>query len=1158
MKSVKYLNLILLLISLCLDYSEAQTDYSSIIVSDTITINFNNYYPISQVNIIPNSEQIYLQGKQLTAEDYQIFYSQGYFQLSPSLPYSIFDTLIVKYKSIKLSLRKEYFKKSMVVKFDEKTGDTVRVLSSVSGGFSPDAIFGSDMHKSGTIVRGFTVGTTKDFSLTSGLRLQLSGKISDDIEIVAALTDENTPIQPEGNTERLEELDKVFIQMRHKNVTGTFGDYQLSQRFGEFGVIDRKLQGLMGDFNYGDVSGFVSIANSRGKFNTNNFNGSDGVQGPYRLSGLNNERDIIIIAGTEKVFLDGVEMKRGENNEYTIEYSNATITFTPNKLITSASRISVDFEYTDRQFARSFFGAGTSVKLFQEKVNLKVQYLREGDDQDSPIDISLSDDDKNIISLAGDDRNKAVKSGVKLAEPDSLGQIKGIYTKVDTLINGNQFSYYVYNPGDSLSLYNVSFSFVGDGNGDYSRQSMGYYNFVGIGKGSYLPIIFLPLPQLKQLGNIAVDISPFDNISLSLEYAGSLWDKNRLSTLDDGDNYGYARNILLKIAPSQINIGELNLGKAGFSYKDRFIQGKFTSLDRFDEVEFNRNYNTSSQTQPQDESLREIGLLLQPVNEITLNSSAGFLRKGDNFSSDRFNNTIRFSDMKSFNVEYNLDLVNSKTSILKSNWLRHKGNAYYSFWLLKPGFDFLAEDKQDKQTTKDSLLNGSLKYFEYSPYIELVEVSGFKALTRFSLRDDHLPFNGIMIKESRSKTYSFELNYSGIREINSNFVLTFRNKKYQEQLKEKGFLDNETILIRSRTKFNFWQRLLNGDLYYEVSTQKSARLQKVFVRVEQGTGNFIYLGDINNNGIADENEFEPTLFDGDYVQVTLPTDELFPVIDLKTSTRWKINFSELVDKKTFIGTVISPLSSETFWKIEENSRDVNYANIYLLKLSTFQNESTTIRGSNFVQQDIFIFENDQELSFRLRFTQRKALNEFSSGFERYYNRERSLRIKFRMVKEISNQTDIVNQIDNVSAPINSNRIREINSNNIISEFSYRPDKNIEVGFRIKAGRSEDTHPLKPTVIDLNSQLLRFNYSFLGTGRLRVEIERNELLSNTTENIIPYELTNGNQIGKNYYWRLNFDYRLSSFLQTTISYDGRVQGSGGRVIHTARAEARAYF
>ena len=1144
-----------LIISWC-SQSPAQTDFNSILVSDTIAINFQNHYNISRVNILPNSEIIFLKGKQLSQNDYIFKYSEGFFTLSDSLPYSIFDTLIVTYRSLKISLQKEYKHRNLIVKYDEKIGDTIGVVHS-SSGFSPDAIFGSDMQKSGTIIRGFTVGTTKDFSLSSGLRLQLSGKISEDIEVVAALTDENTPIQPEGNTERLEELDKVFIQMKHPNVVGTFGDYQLTQRFGEFGVVDRKLQGLMGEFNYADVNGYISIANSRGKFNTNKFNGTDGTQGPYRLSGINNERDIIVIAGTEKVFLDGIEMKRGENNDYTIEYSNATITFTPNKLITSASRITVDFEYTDRQFARSFFGTGVSTKFFNDKLKVKVQYLREGDDQDSPIDISLSENDKNILSQAGDDRNKAVKSGVTLAEPDSLGQIKGIYTKVDTTINSESFEYFVYNPGDTLSLYNVSFSYVGEGSGDYNRQSLGYYIFAGIGKGGYLPIIFLATPQLKQMGNISVDVNPIENVTLSLEYAGSLWDRNRMSNLDDGDNYGYARNLALKIAPTQILIGDLDLGKAGLSYRDRFIQSKFTSLDRFDDVEFSRNYNSSSQTSLKDESLREIAVNLLPIQELSITSTAGFLRKGDDFSSDRFNNLLRFTDIKTFNVEYNLDYVKSKTSLLKSNWLRHKGSAYYSFWLLKPGFEFLAENKEDKRSTKDSLISGSLKYFEYSPYLELMQISGFKLSTKYSLRDNYLPLNGLITKESKSKTYSLEMNYAGIREVNTNLVLTLRNKKYEDAYKVQGLLDNETILIRSRSKFTFWERLLNGDLYYEVSTQKSAKLQKVFQRVEQGTGNYIYLGDLNNNGIADEEEFEPTIYDGDYIQVTLPTDELFPVIDLKTSTRWKVNFAELVDKNSLFGKTISAISSETFWRIEENSRETNYANIYLLKLSTFLNQSNTIRGSNFFQQDVFLFENDQELSLRFRYSQRNGLIEYSNGYESSYNRERSLRIKFKMIKELSNQTDLVNQNDNVSGIVSSNRVRQITTNNIISEFSYRPDRDIEVGFRIKAGQSEDTHPSEPTIIDLNSQLIRFNLSFLGTGRLRIEIERNELIANTTQNSIPYELTAGNQIGKNYYWRLNFDYKLASFLQTTIGYDGRVQGSN-KVIHTAKAEARAYF
>jgi hypothetical protein len=561
-------------------------------------------------------------------------------------------------------------------------------------------------------------------------------------------------------------------------------------------------------------------------------------------------------------------------------------------------------------------------------------------------------------------------------------------------------------------------------------------------------------------------------------------------------------------------------------------------------------------TNPEDESLREIIVNLQPINELSISSMAGFFRKGDN-ASDRLNSLIRLSNEKNYSFEYNLDYVKSITSYSYSSWWRHKANAYYSFDKIKSGIEFLAEDKTDKLNSIDSLISTSLKYFDYAPYIQLGQYSGIGAILKYSLRDDYLPNNGIMINASQSLTPSFEINYSGIKEFNTNLVLTYRSKKYTDAFRLQGFLDNETILIRSRSKFLFWDPLLNGDFYYEVSTQKSAKLQKVFVRVPQGTGNYKYLGDLNNNGIADENEFELTPFDGDYILITIPTDELFPVIDLKTSTRWKVRFSKLFEQNSLADKILSPISTETFWRVEENSLDPDYANVYLLHLASFQNENTTIRGINYIQQDIYIFENKQDLSFRFRFAQNKALSKYNNGFERDYSRERSLRIKFKMVEEISNQTDIVNQVDNATVPVNSNGTRQINSNTLTSDFSYRPERNVEVGFKIKVGKSEDSYPIIPTIINLNSQLIRLNLSFLSTGRLRIELERDELIANTNINFIPYQLTYGNQIGKNYYWRLNFDYRLTSFLQTTLSYDGRLQGAS-RAIHTARAEARAYF
>jgi hypothetical protein len=1138
----------------------AQNQYNTVVVTDSIPINLDNDYNISSVSIIPFSEKIVLRDSLLTRfQDYQFNYSKATFTLSDTLPYSIFDTLFVTYQTIKLSLNKEYKRRSLVIKYDEERQDTVRISEIEGGAFTPDAIFGSGIQKSGTLIRGFTVGTTKDFSLQSGLRLQLSGNLSDDIEIVAALTDENTPIQPEGNTERLEELDRVFIQIKHPNAVGTFGDYLLVRRVGEFGVVNRKLQGLMGEFFLEDHAAYISIGSPRGKFNTSNFRGMDGVQGPYDLIGINGEKNIIVIAGTERVFVDGIEMVRGENGDYIIEYANATITFTPNRLITELSRISVDFEYTSRQYNRNFIGGGVTSNLLSNKLNLQFQYIREGDDEDSPIDLILSEEDKRIIAEAGDNQLKATKSGVSLAEPDSLGVRRGVYSAVDTLIDGEPFTYYLYNPGDSTAIYNVSFSDIGEGLGDYIREAIGNFKFVGISQGRYMPIVFLPLPEENQLGNLVLKFTPFENTELSAEYSGSFYDQNKLSNLDDGNNYGYATNINLNIKPSEINLGSLSLGKIGLSYKDRFIQGKFYSADRFNEVEFNRIYNINPLTQRQDESLREVRLSLLPVKEFSLVSLAGFLRRGSEFKSDRFNSTLKITNNDNYNFDYNFDYNLSENIAVKTDWLRQAGNGYFIFWKLKPGVEFLAEIKEDvsKQRNNDSLLTGSFRYLEVNPFIQLVNIDGLLVGAKYSLRDEYLPLLGVMRKQSQAITHHFDVTYSGIKEINTIFNLTVRNRNFTQPFKELGALDNKTILVRSNSKFKLWEPILNGNLFYEVTTKMSARLEKVFVPVESGTGNYRYLGDLNGNGVADEDEFEPTVFDGDFILVTIPSDELFPVIELRANTRWRIRFADILDRNTFVGTILKPLSTETVWRIEEITKEEDFSKIYSLRLEYFQVEGKTIRGSNFFQQDVFINENSPDLSFRFRYTQNIRMSDFNTGIERGYNRERSLRIRFRMIKEFSNQTDVVNFVNNNSSAQILSRNFAISDNSITSDFSYRPGRNLEVGFILKVGRSEDTYPETPTVIDLNSQRLRLNLNFTGIGRLRIEIERAELVASSDDAFIPFELTGGSVPGKNYFARVNFDYRIASFLQITLDYNGRLQGSD-RAIHIARAEARAYF
>ena len=149
------------------------------------------------------------------------------------------------------------------------------------------------------------VGTDQDLALESALSLQIDGRVGKNIDVVAVLSDQSTPIQPEGTTESLSELEKVYVSIRSPHLATTLGDYTVNLPGGQYDSYSRKLTGVFGEGNFSPISAFAGGAVSKGEYTTNSFNGQESNQGPYTLHGKNGEIGIVILAGTETVWLDG-------------------------------------------------------------------------------------------------------------------------------------------------------------------------------------------------------------------------------------------------------------------------------------------------------------------------------------------------------------------------------------------------------------------------------------------------------------------------------------------------------------------------------------------------------------------------------------------------------------------------------------------------------------------------------------------------------------------------------------------------------------------------------------------------------------------------------------------------------------------------------------
>jgi hypothetical protein len=994
------------------------------------------------------------------------------------------------------------------------------------------------LNTAGSISRGLAVGSNQDAVLNSTLDLQITGKLSDKVTLRASITDTNIPIQENGYTQQLNEFDRVFIELFSENWSIKAGDVNLENTNTHFGNFTKKVAGISLDatVNHPDskTNFFASGALVRGKFTTYKFSGQESNQGPYRLFGPNNEQYIIIISGSETVYVNGTPLNRGENNDYIIDYNTAEIRFMPTYPINANMRITVDFQFSDRNYTR--FITHNGVNYESEKFQIGGSIFLESDSKNQPIQQDLSNIQKEILANAGNDPSQMVaESAVSQAYDENRILYKKEFVGIEEV--------FVYSTNSTDELYSVRFTNVGQNQGDYdlinTLATGRVYEYIGPDLGNYNPIIQLVAPNKLMLALVNATYNPSEKTTVNGEIAFSQNDQNLFSTIDNDQNDGVAA----KIEWNQILIDKAWALKSTLNFES--INANFQSVERFRNIEFNRDWsvqNTFGNQQLVNTSLRY-------SNEENGGISYRFekLKFSESFDGNRhvIDGNLTFDKLKIHLVS---SFLNGESIETKNTFSRLNFYSKYTLnksWL---GTRVNAENNKLEDIVTQNLSRLSQKFNEYEGFFGVGDSTKVFAEVGVNFRSNDSVKSNKLKRVSNAKTYY--INSQLIKNKNSKLSLyaNFRN------VENIDF--NNTKSLNSRVLYN--QKLFNNIVslssIYETVSGNLPQQEFTYLEVEPGQGFYTWI-DYNNNSIQEINEFEIAQFQDQatFLRVALPTINYIETHQTKFSQSLNLNFSQWSNKDKF-KKAISHFQNQTFVLIDNKQKRTESD----FNLNPFKIDTDDLLALNFnFKNSLFFNRGKQKYSTTYNFIDSK--NKTSFAIDNIENKLKSHQIQFTHKISAFWLMDIKGNImrnKNTSQNYVS-RNYSLNSKSIDPKISYVYSQNkiFELSYQYK--NKENTIG---NFERLNSQKMGASFKSSNQKGTSFSSEFNFFINDYIGNQnspVAYQMLEGLQPGNNFTWSLLWQQKLTSYLDLNINYLGR-KSETSRTIHTGTVQLRAHF
>jgi len=1144
---------------------------------------------IDSLSIIPGTLIIRDADNNLVSEDfYQVDYPNAILELLPRYKNRNFP-LVISYRVFPVLFTTERTHKDVALLVQDPAGLTNPFVYTYKKGGTD--IFGmGGINKSGSISRGINFGNSQDVTINSSLDLRLAGKVSEDVSILAAITDDNIPIQPEGNTQQIQEFDKVFIQLYDKNSTLIAGDFELGRPQSHFMNFYKKAQGAsfstrtsMGaDQTPARLTIETSAAISKGKFARNTFNAVEGNQGPYKLTGNQNEVFIIIISGTERVYIDGVLLMRGQDRDYVVDYNTAEITFTPDMLLTKDKRIVVEFQYSQRNYTRSL--AYGRVGYEKGKVQVYGAIYSEQDAKNQPLDQDLSEERVELFRDIGDNLDSAIVPNIDSAVNTDIGVF---YQKRDSL------GYTIYLYSADSGVFQLGFSNVGQGNGNYVQDvdevangrvfkwlSPDTVEGLLVMNGSYEPIVKLVTPKKRQMAIIGGKFSIGKHTSLNFETAMSNDDLNTFSSLDDRNNVGAA-----------IQLSLLNKRKIGGTLEDPWnlistvsyeqIDKQFIPIERFRKVEFDRNWNIKDNSTKAHQYLPGLSLELAQKNTGSLKYAFTSYIRGEQNTSYRNNAVLRFNK-KGMKADFTGGVVQSSNNVNTSQFVRSKGGLSQDLKWLTIGIREEQETNLFRDVQTDTLTPSSYEFYDWSIFVRSPDTVKNKLGLSYGQRTDLALDKSALTKSTVAENMKMSFGLLRKRDNTLNGSVTYRKLDIENADLTSNTAD-ESVISRLEHRMKLWKGALTATTFYQIGSGLEVKREFYYQKIlAEGQGVYEWI-DRDSNGVESLDEFEIAKYqyNANYIRVYVPTNDYIKTFSTMFNEAFYLRPSAVWRNSDGFKKFLSRFSNQMTYRVSRKSENPDLTlsyNPFILNDSVLNDSATGVVSLLSSFRNIFFFNRTNRhfgADIKYQDTRNKSL--LVNGLDSRRHLLRSIYLRWNINRQFTWNFLYALGVKFNSSEFLSNKDYKINYVQYEPRVTYQP--NTKLRFTVYYTNENKENLLMNAVVDLSGD----TSSFTGGERavqntLGLEIKRNhvskgslvvnvdyiefsykDIMGNDAQQNTPlgYEMLEGLQTGGNVTWSLSYQRNISRHMQLSITYDGR-QSEDTPAIHRGGIQLRAYF